>query len=79
VSQDFNKGDIVLYTDPPQGHFIPDRFMAVVAKIHDDTLEVDIGNDVRTEVIKEYCELISDQEHFKLILGGVYNVKPTEL
>lgn len=79
MSQDFNKGDIILYSDPPWGHFIPDKFMAVVKEIHNDTLKVDIGNDVSTEVVKEFCKRISEQEHFKLILEGVFNVKPTEL
>ena len=77
-STQFEKGDIVLYKDRADGHFIPDIFMAVVVSEEEHLVAVDVGNDVHTSLIKENCRKISKEEHFKLILEGVFNVKPSE-
>lgn len=77
-SEKFEKGDIILYTDPSDGHFIPDIFMAVVVSEEEHLVAVDCGNDVHTSLIKDHCRKITKEEHFKLLLEGVFNVRPSD-
>ena len=77
-STKFEKGDVILYTDPPYGHFIPPKFTATVVSCDDTLVKIDCGNDVQTGLVKDFCRKISKPEQFKLKLEGVFIVKPSE-
>ena len=76
MTNEIEYGDTILYKDPPDGHFIPCEFMAVVVATTDSTVDIDCGNGVVTTLVKDYCQKLTKKEYFtRKLQGGTFDVK----